>query len=45
MATVYKKTTFKEIENRPIQKIDSSTSIDVQNILLSFVNYFKLKHL
>ena len=45
MATVYKKTTYKEIQNRNIQKVDSSTSNAIGEVITNFVNYFKLKHL
>ena len=45
MVQVYKKTTIKEIENRAIQKVDDTTKNSVNNIILNFVNYFKIKHL
>ena len=45
MANVYKKTSFKEIQNRNIQKVNETDNNSVRNILLNFVNYFKLKHL
>jgi hypothetical protein len=45
MANVYKKTTFKEIQNRNIQKVNETDNNSVRNILLNFVNYFKSKHL
>jgi hypothetical protein len=45
MANVYKKTTFKEIQNRSIVKLNETDSNSVKNVLLNFVNYFKIKHL
>jgi hypothetical protein len=45
MANVYKKTSFKQIQNRNIQKVNETDNSSVRNILLNFVNYFKLKHL
>ena len=45
MANVYKKTTFNEIQNRSIVKLNETDSNSVKNVLLNFVNYFKLKHL
>jgi hypothetical protein len=45
MANVYKKTSFKQIQNRNIQKVNETDNNSVRNILLNFVNYFKLKHL
>lgn len=45
MANVYKKTTFKEIQNRSIVKLNETDSNSITNILLNFANYFKTKHL
>jgi hypothetical protein len=44
-ATVYKKTTYNEVQNRTIQKCDDTTSSLINNTLFSFVTYFKAKHL
>lgn len=45
MATVYKKTTFKEIQNRNVQKVDETTKNEISNTISNFVTYFKAKHL
>ena len=45
MATVYKKTTNKELQTRSIQKVDETAKNEISNTISNFVNYFKLKHL
>lgn len=45
MATVYKKTTYKELQNRSIEKVDTSTSSSISTVLTNFITYFKAKHL
>jgi hypothetical protein len=45
MANVYKKTSFKAIQNRNIQTVNENDRNSVSNILVNFVNYFKSKHL
>lgn len=45
MANVYKKTTYKEIQNRKIEKVDIETKNSVNLIISKFVDYFKLKHI
>jgi hypothetical protein len=45
MANVYKKTSLTEIQNRIVQKVDNNTKNSISNIILNFVNYFKIKHL
>lgn len=45
MATVYKKTSYKEINNRTIEKTDVNTSNSINQTISNFVNYFKLRHL
>lgn len=44
-ATVYRKTTYKELQNRNIERCDDSTSSSINNIITSFVTHFKSKHL
>jgi len=45
MATVYKTTSYKEVDNRAIQTADAAKSSAITTSLTSFFNYFKAKHL
>jgi hypothetical protein len=45
MATVYKKISYKDLQNRNVQKLNESDIISTRSIILNFVNYFKTKHL
>jgi len=45
MATVYKKTSKSEINNRDIKKVDASTKSQIDSVISNFVTYFKAKHL
>jgi hypothetical protein len=45
MATVYKKITPSEIKNKQISQASSFDKTQVSNILGTFVNLFKDKHL
>lgn len=45
MATVYKSTTYKEIDNREITPVDSTQNTKITNTLSNFFTYFKSKHL
>jgi hypothetical protein len=45
MATVYKKTTYKEIQNRNVQPVDEQTNNTINSTISNFVTHFKAKHL
>jgi len=45
MATVYKSTTYKTINNRTITAAPSSEDASISTILNSFITYFKTQHL
>lgn len=45
MATVYKKTTYSELDSRNIEKSDESTSNSMNQIISNFFTHFKAKHL
>ena len=45
MATVYKTTTYKAINNRVITPADSTQKTTITNTLSNFITYFKSKHL
>lgn len=45
MAKVYKKTNYKNLQNRNILKVDNDTKNKIGNIIFNFVDYFKKTHL
>lgn len=45
MATVYKSTTFKEVNTREITDADSAKNTAINTTLANFFTYFKAKHL
>jgi|LakMenEpi03Aug12_release.lakeMendotaPanAssembly.Ray.scaffolds.fasta_scaffold3359301_2 hypothetical protein len=45
MANIYKKISYKDLQNRNVQKLNESDIISTRSIILNFVNYFKTKHL
>jgi len=45
MATVYKSTSYKTVNNRPLTQASSDKSAAIATTLGSFITYFKAKHL
>lgn len=45
MAKVYKKTNYKNLQNRNIIKVDNDTKDKISIVIFNFVDYFKKKHL
>jgi hypothetical protein len=45
MATVYKSTTYKAVNNRSVTPATSARSSAIATTLGSFITYFKAKHL
>lgn len=45
MANVYKSTTYKAIDSRPIEAADETKTNTINSTINSFFTYFKSKHL
>lgn len=46
MPVVYKSFNYQEdVQNNPVGAVDAATKTDIDNVVASFVNHFKAKHL